>query len=157
MKILRVITLVGLMSMAGSGFADIYKWTDENGQIHYGQNAPESVDATKVAAPPPPSSSAEEEKQAWENYMKKEQEAKEKEALSEGLEEKRADKVKIWKANCTAAKAKLESLEAKPRARKRGAYGKLSVMPEEELQQKISQTEKDIELYCNQPPSNFNE
>lgn len=88
--------------------------------------------------------------------MQKEQEAKEKEAFAEELKDKKADTARIWQANCNAAKAQLESLEAKPRMRKRSALGRLSVMPEHELQQKMAQTEKDIELYCN-PPAEFTE
>jgi hypothetical protein len=47
---------VGLMVALAAGAADIYRWTDDNGQVHYGQRPPtqgaKRLDMPSTEAPP---------------------------------------------------------------------------------------------------------
>lgn len=50
--IIRLLLLFGAVFAArGLMAADIYRWTDADGQVHYGQRAPGHADATKIDAP----------------------------------------------------------------------------------------------------------
>ncbi len=35
-------------------FAEMYKWTDEKGQVHYTQTPPQGIQSQELKAPPPP-------------------------------------------------------------------------------------------------------
>ncbi|WP_191621357.1 DUF4124 domain-containing protein [Marinihelvus fidelis] len=59
----RVLTLVASLAIASSGLAqdsdggsgsEIYKWTDENGTVHFGERAPDGANAQSVDIKPPP-------------------------------------------------------------------------------------------------------
>lgn len=68
-KMLSVFSLLLLFSMTGTAVsAEVYKWVDEQGQVHYGDKAPEQgasslqVDPGPAADTPPPDEAERREK-----------------------------------------------------------------------------------------------
>lgn len=56
MKVHNFLTLTTLVGMlAGPVMADMCKWVDENGTVHYAETCPEGVNGTLVRTAPPPS------------------------------------------------------------------------------------------------------
>lgn len=49
-----LLTLLVLASLSGLASAEIYRWTDANGQVHFGERPPADVQAESVKPPPPP-------------------------------------------------------------------------------------------------------
>jgi hypothetical protein len=54
----RAFAIIALLFLASAGIAQaqVYKWTDANGQVHYGQKKPDDADQVQTLniAPPPP-------------------------------------------------------------------------------------------------------
>lgn len=46
-----VILLILMFTIAGPVSAEIYKWTDENGQVHYSDNKPKNQEVTEIEVP----------------------------------------------------------------------------------------------------------
>jgi hypothetical protein len=46
-------TAFALLAASGPAAAQVYKWTDENGKVHYGDKPQGAKAATTIAAPPP--------------------------------------------------------------------------------------------------------
>ena len=56
--ILRTLLAMTLgLTLAVPAMADIYRWTDDDGQIHFGENPPPGVDAEQVDSPAAPAPS----------------------------------------------------------------------------------------------------
>lgn len=52
---LRPLTLMAILAtLSGLVSAEIYRWTDTNGQVHFGERPPADVQAESVKPPPPP-------------------------------------------------------------------------------------------------------
>jgi hypothetical protein len=52
-QLLAAATGAALIVASGAGHAILYKWVDEKGNVHYGENAPPGVRAQEVAPPEP--------------------------------------------------------------------------------------------------------
>ena len=142
---------IGLLLCCSMAHAETYKWTDTNGEVVYGQFPPKDVKAELVKSPAKASSSAKEEIKAFEDQKQAELDQSKKLEEDQKIQDQKLEKMNIWKANCQTSKNKLTSLKEKPKVRKTDAFGQLSVMPEDELQAKISQAEKDVEIFCKPP------
>ncbi len=132
--------------MASSAHAGkVYKWTDENGTIHYGDKRPEGTktETLKVesnSSAPRPSLEEQlnnlEEKEEKENLVKQEQEQA-KEAQEQN------------KLRCNQAKNNLQTIENNARIRIE-ENGELRYMTPEEIAKKKEDMNKVIEEACNQ-------
>lgn len=146
MKTLKYGALLFIL-IQGCAWGSNYKWVDEQGHTQYGQTPPNGVAFEEVKASKA-SSSQKAEISAFESQQAKEEEEKSKaEEALKTAEQESAEK-RVWQANCTAAKVKLKSLQEKPKVRKVDAYGNLSLIPENDLQNKIDQSQKEVALYC---------
>lgn len=56
MRIHAAVVLFAAAAFAGTAGAQVYKWTDENGQVHYSDRAPPN--ATQIKGPTPPTTAA---------------------------------------------------------------------------------------------------
>ena len=56
MRMIQLAILTLLATFTVAGLADVYKWTDEKGQVHYTQYKPLKYKSELVDAPPPPPS-----------------------------------------------------------------------------------------------------
>ena len=138
-----------ILILATAAQAGIYKWVDENGQVHYGERPPAGAEYRTVAPAPPPASSAPEEKQRLEKTQefldtsrKAREEAKTKAAAEKAEAERR-------KKNCAAARKNLEILTyATGRKRIPGPDGVARKLTEEERQARMAEARKQIEKYC---------
>ena len=56
--ILRTLLAMTLgLTLAAPAMADIYRWTDDDGQVHFGENPPPGVDAEQLDSPAAPAPS----------------------------------------------------------------------------------------------------
>ncbi|MDX1695120.1 MAG: DUF4124 domain-containing protein [Ketobacteraceae bacterium] len=58
MVISSVLSLVTLLTWCGTAQAEVYRWTDENGKVHFGDRPPGHVDAETLDMPESRSSPA---------------------------------------------------------------------------------------------------
>jgi type IV secretory pathway VirB10-like protein len=140
--------LMTVLLVSVSVQAKIYTWVDEDGQTHYAQQPPASGDAKEVDVPPPPpidpvdaQQQVDELIEQQENAEKAQQEAAEKQAQA-------AERQQKIDQNCQIAQQNLRGYQNNPGRRIIDADGNVTRMSEEERQQKIAQTQEQIDLYC---------
>lgn len=146
---IRVVCLTFILSLfASAAFAEIYKWSDQNEQINYSQQAPPNIPYTIVKIlPPPPIDPNVAQKEIDE--LIKSQEAEEKVSLDEATQkESEAEKQKRFEENCLIAKDNLLKYQNNPGRRMIDEQGIVTKPTEEERQQKIKESQDNVNKYC---------
>lgn len=136
------------VSYAGITIADIYKWVDDKGQVHYSQQAPESAPAELIKTPPPPSidpSQAQREVDAL--IAQQEAIEQEKQQAKELAEQKAAQKAALEK-QCQEAREARTTYQNHPGGRFYDENGNLEHIKEEDRQQKIQELSNNIKQHC---------
>ena len=126
--------------------AEMYKWVDERGQVHYSQTPPPGVDSEVIRphSASPNAGKADQQLQQrmhdFDSRYKAQQEAKQKQAADKQEQSLRRE-------NCAAAKANFEQLQRRGRVKVRqgDTYRRLS---EEEHQVMFEDTKQQIKEYC---------
>jgi cytoskeletal protein RodZ len=157
--------LVILMMFCINAFAESYKWVDENNRVHYSDEPPpssakskqlvstskakssaETSDSTDSSNATEPSESGEPKTIAeHEAELRKKQKA-DKEAAVKAAQSK-ANK-EANKENCTQAQLTLNALQADMRIMEVDAKGEHVYLDDEQRQQRIEKTKKDISRLC---------
>jgi hypothetical protein len=129
---------------------NMYKWTDDQGEVHYSQFPPSAGKAEKMRAPPPPPAaaveSAESELQKQIKAMDKENE----EQLQGAKDAESWAKIqKIRRQNCETANKNLANLQRGGNVRYVGPNGEVTRLSDEERQKRIEEANKQIKENCN--------
>ena len=157
--------LIFLMLACANVFAEVNKWVDKNNQVHYSDQPPpsdaktstsgksrssrstsdteDSADSNAAApasAPAAPKTIAEREAE-----LKKTQKAKQEAA--DKAARKQAEE-KAIQANCAAAQQNLRGLKEDIRIVEIDAKGERSYLDDNQRQQRIEKTQKDVSTYC---------
>lgn len=151
--------LILALAISGNSYAELNKWVDENGKVHYSdQPPPARVKAEKLrpvysapaieaasgvpaaSAPAAPKTFAEREAE-----YKKAQQTK-KEAADKAAKEQ-AD-AEMNKTNCNIAQQNLRALQVNSRITDVDAKGERSFMSDEQRHQRIEQAQQAISTFC---------
>ena len=128
---------------------DIYKWTDDQGEVQYTQFPPSGRPAEILHGVRPPDESPESDG----NDLQKQLEAVEqqnKEQLQGAKDEKQWAQIqKIRRDNCKTARQNLVNLNRGGNVRYMGADGKVMRLTEEERQKRIDEANQQIKENCN--------
>jgi hypothetical protein len=128
---------------------DIFKWTDDQGEVHYTQFPPPGRKAEKLREAPPPAQSPE----IQQNDLQKQvdtMEQQNEEQLQGAKDAKQwADIQKIRRSNCETAHKNLVNLQRGGNVRYMGPNGEVIRLTEEERQKRLDETNKQIEENCN--------
>ena len=142
------VLLVLAIGAQAAGKKQIYKWVDDQGKVHYTQQAPVGRSAQKMKNAPPPAANPD----AINEDLKKQVEAME-ERLA-GKDEaataarKQAENEKIIKQNCATARKNLAALQQGANKAYMTPDGKVARLTEEDRQRRISEAKQQIEKYC---------
>ncbi|SCZ62920.1 DUF4124 domain-containing protein [Thiohalomonas denitrificans] len=129
--------------LAAPAVAKMYKWTDNEGNIHYSQIPPEGREAREIAAPPKVRpQQAEEPAQDKTAQPEGEESAKEPELTPE----QQAEREQLYRRNCDAAQKNLKLFQ---NARRIMENGELVIITEEDRAKRLESTREQIEKYCN--------
>lgn len=145
----RVIAVIALFSLPAA-HAQIYKWTDAAGTVHYSQTPPTNGDFREMPAAAPPSSSADESEQQMQTLIKRQQESDQREqdekAKAQAEAAKQLERIRL----CAKAQKDLNRLQTIPSnrllARKDGEV--IGRMTEEQRQDQIATLEKITKENC---------
>lgn len=142
--------LFGLLitALSGGASAAMYKWVDEQGNVHYSQQRPPNLEYEKVAPPPPPSSSAAEERKRLESMLENRAESREQAAEADKEAAARQAEQARYQKNCEAAQKNLELYQNLGHKKIVGEDGVAYYPSEEELAEKISTARENIQKYC---------
>lgn len=150
-KTIAILTL-SLILAASSGWArEVYKWVDENGQIHYGE-APQGDNAQSITLKSGPAkesgphgtASTETLKNVSEELKKKREEREKQNAGA--ADSKKQDEEKARR--CKNLNDHLKNLTDGLRIVNRDANGEIIVMSDEDRQKDIATTQKRIQEEC---------
>lgn len=151
--------LILLLLISENSFAELNKWVDESGKVHYSDQPPPTTVKAKTlrstsgsaaitsasgvaaaSAPAAPKTIAEREAE-----LKKAQKEKKEAADKAAKEQSDAD---ANKANCNAAQQNLRTLQSGVRMMEIDAKGERSFMGDEQRQQRITKAQQDISTFC---------
>lgn len=142
-----IITVFLCLLFQTSSYAEVYKWTDENGQIHYGEH-PGNTGAKKVTirqnetTKPRPINKAEEDT-AESDKKNSDQQA---EASGELVEVPPSKKEK--RKLCNQAKSDMAAINSRGRMREINKKGEYVYLTEQQRQQRLSAARKKQGEFC---------
>ena len=140
-----IITACLCMLIQTPSFAGVYKWVDENGQVHYGEQ-PVGADAEKVKI--------RHNETTKPRAMKKTQDGtgkdgdKEKTAEVEPEMKEVPVPIKEKRKLCNEAKSDIASINSRGRMREINSKGEYMYLTEEQKQQRLSAAKKKQSEYC---------
>jgi hypothetical protein len=124
----------------------MYRWTDAQGTVHYGQVPPSGVDAERIITSAPRGDRAPQERL---DRALGEMEERQQQARSEQEErERQAASERIRRENCDRARANLETLTERGGRVTIRENDQYRVLEEEERQAMIEQTRAQIREFC---------
>jgi hypothetical protein len=127
---------------------NMYKWTDDQGEVHYTQFPPPGRQTEKLQPPPPPAKSP----SAGGNDLQQQLEAVEKqnqEQLQGAKDAKQWAQIqKIRRENCETAHKNLVNLQRGGNVRYMEPDGKVMHLTEEERQKRIDEANSQIKENC---------
>lgn len=141
-----LLVLATITSSAWAG--NIYRWVDEDGVTHYGESAPQNVDAQEVRthrAPPQRGEARQSDGEAETEQQRRPattQQPGGEQAATSSRDEERQEL-------CDQHRANLELLESDQRVRSQDPdSGEARYLDDDERQQMLIETRRDIEEHC---------
>ena len=127
-----------------SGHAQVYKWVDESGQVHYGDR-PDNIQAEQVKIRQNETTTPRAKDEEKLDYLKDKNKAKSEKA-EELKEQKMTNKEK--RKYCNEAKSDLEAIMSRGRVREIDEKGEYTYLTEEQRQKRISAAKKKQNEFC---------
>ncbi len=147
---MKTATLVLCLLFSASTFAEIYKWTDDKGQVHYGEKPTGKASDTSVVPQyyKPPSAPAPDAKQRLEN-IRKWTDARQKERQIE-KRKKAVQKVKRARQEekCRRNRNRLTDLERGGRRYRLDANGQREFLSDQEIDAKKNKVREYLGKNC---------
>lgn len=148
MKNWRLVIALALVGVFGPGNAEIYKWVDEQGQVHYGDKPQAQAESISVegqgepAKAPPDDSARRERQQRVLKSMQMERERK------QALREQERASAQEAEQRCAEARQRLADISGAGFLYRRNAEGERVIFTDEERAQASEQAEAAVEHYC---------
>jgi hypothetical protein len=140
---------LALTLATASASAAMYKWTDQNGNVQYGQFPPSGVQAERISASgtthkvdPQDSKSPQQRLQELEEQQKQQGEQEAEAAAKQQLAAQRQN-------NCELARKNLAVLQEEGHHRVRLPDGTVTYLTDEQKQQRVDQANQQIKDNCN--------
>ncbi len=146
-----------LLCISYSASAEIYKWTDENGKVHYSQVPPNQIKTETIAAPSKPAVDPEAATENLNERLETDRMAEQEKSLAEQDAENLKKKQEVQKQNCKAATQNLKLYQSYGRVRVKETDGSYKRLTEEERQQRISDMKEKVTEFCDGPPVTLTE
>lgn len=134
---MRILLLTAMMIFASSAFAGLYKWVDDEGNVHYSQKRPANQQFERLKAPPA----------APDNDKSLYQSNEPTSTTDETIAAETAKNKKIREENCTQAKKSLSDYQIYRRIRDED--GNVTVLDDKVRATQIKRAKEAIRSYCN--------
>ncbi|MGB5306855.1 MAG: DUF4124 domain-containing protein [Gammaproteobacteria bacterium] len=145
---LACLLLVLASGSQAAGKNQIYKWIDDQGEVHYSQRVPAGKTAQQIKGAPPPADSPD----ALNENLRQQVDAMDERLASKDeaavAARKQAENEKIIKQNCATARKNLAALQQGANKAYMTPDGKVARLTEEDRQQRISDARGQIKKYC---------
>lgn len=137
-----------LFLFTASSYADVYKWIDEDGQVHYSQQPPPGQQAEMIKAPPPPAIDPAKAQQEIDTLIKQQSSDEQTHEDKNIQSQKEQERDNQLEKNCHAAKQNLQAYQDNPGRRLIDNDGNVTRPTEEQRQQKIKEAQQKIKEFC---------
>lgn len=149
-------TVLGMLLLPllliGESSAEIYKWVDAEGNVHYGQQRPNDANAEKLDIQQEPTttfrSGTKESVKAEETAQDGEQQPAEEPAAQEEKKVETPAEKKQRLAACARAKKSLATMKSIGRIRSKDEDGNYSYLSQQQKEAKMKQARDLIKKYC---------
>ena len=138
----------GTLACMSLAHAELYKWTDSQGKVHY-TDQPPTVNAQSIK--PAQSGQAEATTQATKSLNDRDQAYKKRMDESEQARlkaEKEAEQARVQRENCDKARNNLKSLQSSSRVYSTNSAGQRTYMNEAERADALANTQKAVSDFC---------
>ncbi len=139
---MRILLLATLLVVSASASAGLYKWVDENGNVHYSQKPPRDKQYKKLRAPAPVTTSP----QPLYKSVKIKPDAPTKE--DEFIASKQAEIKRLRAKNCKQSRENLKNYQIYRRF-KNNKTGEVTIITEEERARQLEKARQGIKEFCN--------
>lgn len=150
---MRFLTALILTMLAAGASAEVYKWVDAQGKVHYGERPPVGQDATELhrASQPytPPAEDVERARERTELLLEGQRRHREAEQEAQAREAAKAREQAQRKRRCQIARRNHRVLEVGRPVYKTNDNGERVYLEDAERQAEIARWAKQIETYCN--------
>ncbi len=143
--LVAVVLLV--MAPVESSLARLYKWVDEYGNVTYSERKPPGQQAEEIKVRTAPASTPKAEERLDSMREKTDTQRKDREFATNAANENQKE-IEVFKKNCEIARQNRRVLQNSSRIQGTDGQGKNYFLDEREIQAKLQQTNKQIELYC---------
>lgn len=150
------ILLVALVAASLPAYAELYKWTDANGKVHYSDQPPpanvkQPVTVKSRKPSSPPQAATPDAAGAQKTYVEKDAEFRQRQvqaAESEAAAKKAAEEAAAKQKNCAQAKNQLANLQAGGRITRVNDKGEREYLNDAEVAQEIERTRQIADSWC---------
>ncbi len=142
---ITIITASLYLLLQSTSFAGVYKWVDENGQVHYGEQ-PGNPDAEQVTIRQNETTKVRTAKKDEDGSDKKAEQKMKEAAVPEMVEKEIPKKEK--RRLCNEAKSDIAAINSRGRMREINAKGEYIYLSEAERQQRLAAAKKKQRKYC---------
>lgn len=148
---LLLVALIALLGPSLTSAESVYRWTDENGVVHFGDREPVGRAADRVSVKTGAATGNSERKSPQEQVEALEERRAERERSEKetAVEEARR---KQRQARCDTARANLQAINSNARIRVADADGEQRYLTPEEIQEKRAEFESIVEESCDDSP-----
>ena len=141
LKQLLATLILALVLSPSAVNAGIYKWTDENGKVHYGAQRPKDAPAEKMKLHVPEPAS-----QPYSEEEDQESKAKEEPKLEDHGDQEKANQERA--AYCANERKRLKTVEKNKEVYEKDASGKVNKVSSEVRNQRLNKIRANISKYC---------
>ena len=148
--IIATLSTVILISSSAVLAGKIYKWTDADGNVHYGSEKPADADAEKMKVDT--SKAGVDTGADALDKLKQEADDEAERVKEEGIPEQPpvpSLPMKEVKRRCQAARQDLATIQSRGQLRERDEKGEIRYVSDEEKQRRIKTAKQQVREYCN--------
>jgi hypothetical protein len=147
--------LIGLLLLSQAAYSGVYKWTDENGKVHFGDRPPVEQEKEQVVVPKGPVAKTEGAASAAENNASRQettqrlldQYAAERDEKKKASIRKQEEKARR-KENCAVAQDNLRNYQEHGRIYKLLPNGERYYYSSEEREQALARARAEVKRWC---------
>ena len=146
----RRMMLVGaglLLAVSTAAWGGIYKWVDADGQVHYGERAPQTggSEQVQVEQGPAPDAAAAARRAKQQKFMRALEEDRQ---VRESAQQKAEQKAEQREHRCALARDRLRTYQRSNRVYRLDSQGKRVYLPDSSRDQAISRARQEIQRWC---------
>lgn len=145
MKIISILFLLVFIPLSSS--SAVYRWTDNDGNTHYGERPPNRNEATHIQVPRSPKNNAEPAKKLKSLRQEILQQTQDSKKIKSEKKKEEAERKRLLE-ECKALRETLVQYTNNPRISEKGEDGEYTILSQEQRQNQIRKINNKINDLC---------